>query len=87
VGLIDPSETDKPHLMDKAVVLQREHESIRRMLIDLSSAAHELSPSEEQYFYAYCRNALSFLDQLDQHERSEMLVLQQLYNDDTGGEG
>jgi hypothetical protein len=87
VGLIDASDTDKPHLMDKAIGLQREHELIRRMLNDLTQASHELDPTEEHYFRAYCRNAVHFLDKLDLHERAEMHMLHQLYNDDTGGEG
>ena len=86
-GLVDPNELDKPHLIEKAGLLQREHQKIREMLNSLASTVAELTPEEETYFDAYCRDALAFLDQLDRHEKSEMLVLQQIYNDDEGGEG
>ena len=87
VGLVDPTELDKPHLAERASVLQQEHRSIRKMLTDLSEASAELTTEEEPYFQAYCRNAVTFLDQLDRHEQAEMSILQQIYNDDEGGEG
>jgi hypothetical protein len=87
VGLVDREDLDRPHLAEKVNGLQREHVEFRRRLHELSQAAHELSPAEEVYFHAYCRNTLHFLDQLDLHERAEMALLQQVYNDDVGGEG
>ena len=87
VGLVDPREVDKPHLVERASILQREHTSIRSMLLNLSEAAAELGTEQEPYFQAYCRNAIAFLDQLDRHEQAEMSILQQIYNDDEGGEG
>jgi hypothetical protein len=86
-GLLDPSEITRPQLAERARGLQAEHIRIREMLMNLSEAAAELSTEQEPYFKAYCRNATAFLDQLDRHEQAEMSMLQQLYNDDEGGEG
>ena len=86
-GLVGTEELDKPHLIEKAAALRKDHQQIREMLASLAEAAADLRPEEEPYFQAFCRNANAFLDQLDLHEKAEMLVLQQIYNDDEGGEG
>jgi hemerythrin-like domain-containing protein len=87
VGLVDPLEANKPHLVEKAASLQREHEQIRLLLQDLSEAAANLTSAEETYFHAFCQHAASFLNTLDKHENQEIEVLQQIYTDDEGGEG
>ena len=45
VGLVDPTELDKPHLAERASVLQQEHRSIRRASADADAPGPAPGPA------------------------------------------
>jgi hypothetical protein len=83
----DPIEELKPHLSEKTSALQFEHEQFRAILGEMKDQVSGISPDNEPHFDAFCRDLLSFLDRLDQHEARELAILQELHNADEGGEG
>lgn len=87
VGYQELLEEIKPHLHDRATLLLKEHMEIRKTLQAIAKMTPNLKPGDEPHFVHFCENVLALLDKVDRHERSERIILQELYCSDEGGEG
>lgn len=77
----------KPTLQDKVDCLEKDHATIRKHLNQVLPALNLLSDWSESDFDGVCDSIRSLLEEVDQHDRQEINLLQESLLWDEGGEG
>lgn len=76
-----------PHLHEKTAVLREEHDQIRRRVRGVLHNLRRLESDDAPAFADACRELLSLLDHLNDHNHREMSLIQEAITCDMGGEG
>jgi hypothetical protein len=83
----------KPHLHERAVTLQAEHDQLRSQFSHVMSSFESLpnvvalTASQQEQFQSLCGELDDLLARLDQHEVKETDLMQEVLLCDEGGEG
>jgi hypothetical protein len=77
----------KPQLRDRLASLAGDHQSFRNRLKRLLPELAALNEWEEDNFKRVCADLRQLIDDIDQHDKQEVELLQQSLLDEEGGEG
>lgn len=77
----------KPNMQGKVSGLRNQHEHFRNMINQLSGQLEELQDWQETQFEKVCQGIRQLLTEVDQHDQSEIRLIQETLLSDEGGEG
>jgi hemerythrin-like domain-containing protein len=77
----------KPHLVDRAKKLQREHAIFREIVDRVVPSMERISADDRPRFERHCDELSELLNQIDRHDQRETDLLQEALYLDEGGEG
>lgn len=77
----------KPQLQDRLEALAGDHQSFRLRMKALAPALNSLNEWEEDSFKRVCTELRQLLDDIDQHDRQEVGLLQESFVEEEGGGG
>ncbi|MCA9260185.1 MAG: hypothetical protein KDA61_13330 [Planctomycetales bacterium] len=77
----------KPYLDERLGKLRQQHAEFRQRMGQLCPQLENANESEPDKFESLCRDVLSLLGEIDEHDREEIEILQESMLSDEGGEG
>lgn len=85
-GYIPALSESHPHLSSTIERLQRQHRGLTRSIQQLVTRVESISPSSSMEFAALCKDISRMTNEFVAHTHAETLLLQDAYDQDTGGE-
>jgi hypothetical protein len=86
-GYMDAVFKLSPHLRRNVHALRQEHDEFRKATEHVVHGLENVTPTEADMFHSVCGELLALLEQLDNHTRNEVALLQEAFERDGGGEG
>jgi predicted nuclease with TOPRIM domain len=86
-GYLNIVQEAKPHLRDRLELLAADHDSFRQRLKGLSTELSGLNEWQEEHFDRLATDLRQLLDDVDEHDRHEVDLLQRSLLDEEGGGG
>jgi hemerythrin-like domain-containing protein len=86
-GYMSEAVDAKPYLEDRISYLAGDHQRFRDRLRQLIPLLNGIREWDEPRFMEVCRDLAALLDEVDQHDRREVELLQESAAVDDGGEG
>ncbi len=86
-GYLSVVEEAKPHLRDRLEILAADHNAFRKRLKRMASELGALTDWQEDVFGRLSDELRQLLDDIDEHDRHEVDLLQQSLLDEEGGGG
>jgi hemerythrin-like domain-containing protein len=86
-GYMDLVVQARPQMGNSIAALRQEHDQFRNEACQIVHRFEHVSPTDGDSFSRICGELIEFLNKLDAHNKKEIDLMQEAFDQDEGGEG